>query len=136
MANTEKKVTKRESLEAIIEIINASEVENADELAAVIEKIIEQDIKKAAKAKERAAEKKAEGDELREKVATLLTTEFQSAQALTDAIGDAEVTKSKVIARLKQLVDAGIAVKEEQKIGDKKCMAYKLAAAPETADAE
>lgn len=127
MANTEKKVTKRENLEAIIEIINASDAENAEELAAVIEKIIEQDAKKAAKAKERAAEKKAEGDELRAQIQGLITTEYQTADAIVEQIGDPEVTKAKVVNRIGQLVKLGIVQKDEVKIGDNKRMAYKLA---------
>ena len=99
---------------------------DAEEIAFIETQIAALD-RKAAKAKERAAAKKAEGDELRAEVQAILTEEFQSAQAITDAIGKEDVTKAKVIARLKQLVDTGVAVKEEVKIGDKKQMAYKLA---------
>lgn len=123
----EVKVTKAEKLQMIKAIVEASESEDKVMLVETIDTILAQDANKAAKAKERAAAKKAEGDALRATVHGILTEEFQSAQAITDAIGDEEVTKAKVIARLKQLVDSGVAVKEEQKIGDKKCMAYKLA---------
>lgn len=121
------KITKAEKLEMIKAIVEASESEDKVMLVEAIDTILTQDAYKAAKAKERAAAKKAEGDALRATVEGILTDEFQSAQAITDAIDDEEVTKAKVIARLKQLVDTGVAVKEEQKIGDKKCMAYKLA---------
>lgn len=123
----EVKVTKAEKLQMIKAIVEASDAEEKVMLVETIDTILAQDANKAAKAKERAAAKKAEGDALRATVQGILTEEFQSAQAITDAIGDEEVTKAKVIARLKQLVDSGVAVKEEQKIGDKKCMAYKLA---------
>ena len=122
----EVKVTKVEKLDMIIEIVNASDSEDKVMLVEQLETIKTQEINKAAKAKERAAAKKAEGDELRAEVQAILTDEFQSAQAITDAIGKEDVTKAKVIARLKQLVDTGVAVKEEVKIDDKKCMAYRL----------
>ena len=122
----EVKVTKVEKLDMIIAIVNASDSEDKVMLVEQLETIKTQEINKAAKAKERAAAKKAEGDALRATVQGILTEEFQSAPAITDAIGDEEVTKAKVIARLKQLVDSGVAVKEEQKIGDKKMMAYRL----------
>ena len=122
----EVKVTKAEKLQMIKAIVEASESEDKVMLVETIDTILAQDANKAAKAKERAAAKKAEGDALRATVQGILTEEFQSAQAITDAIGDEEVTKAKVIARLKQLVDSGVAVKEEQKIGDKKMMAYRL----------
>lgn len=123
----EAKITKAEKLQMIKAIVEASDAEEKVMLVETIDTILAQDANKAAKAKERAAAKRAEGDALRATVQGVLTEEFQSAQAITDAIGDEEVTKAKVIARLKQLVDSGVAVKEEQKIGDKKCMAYRLA---------
>lgn len=123
----EVKITKAEKLQMIKAIVEASDAEEKVMLVETIDTILAQDANKAAKAKERAAAKKAEGDALRATVQGILTEEFQSAQAITDAIGDEEVTKAKVIARLKQLVDSGVAVKEEQKIGEKKCMAYRLA---------
>ena len=123
----EVKVTKVEKLDMIIAIVNASDSEDKVMLVEQLETIKTQEINKATKAKERAAAKKAQGDELRAEVQAILTEEFQSAQAITDAIGKEDVTKAKVIARLKQLVDTGVAVKEEVKIGDKKQMAYKLA---------
>ena len=122
----EVKVTKVEKLDMIIAIVNASDSEDKVMLVEQLETIKTQEINKAAKANERAAAKKAEGDELRAEVQAILTDEFQSAQAITDAIGKEDVTKAKVIARLKQLVDTGVAVKEEVKIGDKKQMAYRL----------
>lgn len=122
----EVKVTKAEKLQMIKAIVEASDAEEKAMLVETIDTILAQDANKAAKAKERAAAKKAEGDALRAEVQAILTEEFQSAQAITDAIGKEDVTKAKVIARLKQLVDTGVAVKEEVKIGDKKQMAYRL----------
>lgn len=83
---------------------------------------------KAEKAKARAAAKKAEGDELRGIVASVLTTEPMIAEDVLAAItGVEDLTKAKVIARLTQLVKAGDAVKTEVTVDGKKRMAYSLA---------
>lgn len=83
---------------------------------------------KAEKAKARAAAKKAEGDELRAIVASVLTTEPMIAEDVLAAItGVEDLTKAKVIARLTQLVKAGDAVKTEVTVDGKKRMAYSLA---------
>lgn len=83
---------------------------------------------KAEKAKARAAAKKAEGDELRAIVASVLTTEPMIAEDVLAAItGVKDLTKAKVIARLTQLVKAGEAVKTEVTVDGKKRMAYSLA---------
>lgn len=83
---------------------------------------------KAEKAKARAAAKKAEGDELRAIVASVLTTEPMIAEDVLAAItGVKDLTKAKVIARLTQLCKAGEAVKTEVTVDGKKRMAYSLA---------
>lgn len=83
---------------------------------------------KAEKAKARAAAKKAEGDELRGIVASVLTTEPMIAEDVLAAItGVEDLTKAKVIARLTQLVKAGDANKTEVTVDGKKRMAYSLA---------
>jgi hypothetical protein len=83
---------------------------------------------KAEKAKARAAAKKAEGDELRAIVASVLTTEPMIAEDVLAAItGVEDLTKAKVIARLTQLCKAGDAVKTEVTVDGKKRMAYSLA---------
>lgn len=131
----EKKITKREYFEMVAEIVEGSGAENKAELMEFINKQVEVLDKKAAKAKERAAEKKAEGDELRAKVEAVLTDEVQVIDEIVDAIGEENVTRNKVVARLTQLVKAGIAVKEEVKNGSKKVMGYRLAG-EEAEDAE
>lgn len=98
-----------------------------------VDKTVEQLNAKAAKAKERAAEKRAEGDALRNAVQAVLT---DAPQTIDDIAGqveieDVEVTKAKVTARLTQLIKAGIAVKEQAKVGDRKVMTYKLAGSEE-----
>lgn len=93
-----------------------------------VDKTVEQLNAKAAKAKERAAEKRAEGDVLRNAVQAVLT---DAPQTIDDIAGQVEVenveiTKAKVTARLTQLIKAGIATKEQAKVGDRKVMTYKL----------
>jgi hypothetical protein len=83
---------------------------------------------KAEKAKERAAKTKAEGDELRAAVQAVLTDEYQLADAIVAQVEGEEITKSKVVARLTQLVAAEVAVKDTIKAEDgRKLVAYKLA---------
>lgn len=83
---------------------------------------------KAGKAKERAAKNKAAGDELRAEVLAHITDELQTADAITAMVeGFEDITKSKVVARLTQLVKAGDIVKEQVKIDNRKQMAYRLA---------
>lgn len=131
----EKKITKKDYFAMVAEIVDNSNAENKDELMEFIEKQVEALDKKAAKAKERAAEKKAEGDALRDKVEAVLTNEVQVIDQIVEAIGDEEVTRNKVVARLTQLVKADIAVKEEVKSGSKKVMGYKLKTEGDAAEA-
>ena len=129
-------ITKKDYFAMVAEIVDNSNAENKDELMEFIEKQVEALDKKAAKAKERAAEKKAEGDALRDKVEAVLTNEVQVIDQIVEAIGDEDVTRNKVVARLTQLVKADIAVKEEVKNGSKKVMGYKLKTEDAADDAE
>ena len=124
----EKKMTKKDYFEMIKGIVEESDVENKNELNYFLDAQIESINNKAEKAKERAAAKRAEGDELRETVKSVLTNDFQTAEEITAQINDEEVSKAKVIARLTQLVKLGEAVKESTKTEDNKSrMTYKLA---------
>lgn len=128
----EKKLTKKDFYAAIRGMIEGIEMVGeipADEVLAFIDKTVAQLDAKAAKAKEKAAEKKTEGDELRAAVETILTDELQTIDAIVAQIEDPEVTKSKVTARLTQLVKANIARKEQVKEGSRKVMAYAIATA-------
>ena len=123
-----KKVTKKENYEMLMEIVENSNSEMKAELVDFITKQIESIDAKAAKAKEKAAEKRAEGDELRAAVKTVLTEELQTAETILSQIEGEELTKAKIVARLTQLVKNGEASKEEVKTEEgKKVMAYKLA---------
>ena len=128
MEKEEKRITKRDNYEALKEIVEKSNVENAEMLVEFINKQIEMIDNKSAKAKEKAAEKRAEGDELRAVIKSVLTNEYQTVDASTAQIEGEDITKAKVVARLTQLVNNGEAVKEQGKSEDnKKVMTYKLA---------
>ena len=128
MEKEEKRITKRDNYEALKEIVEKSNVENAEMLVEFINKQIEMIDNKSAKAKEKAAEKRAEGDELRAVIKSVLTNEYQTVDAITAQIEGEDITKAKVVARLTQLVNNGEAVKEQGKSEDnKKLMTYKLA---------
>lgn len=121
------KMTKAMWFEEIKAIVEASDAELKDELVEFVDLQIEAIAKKAEKAKERAAARKVEGDELREVVKAVLTDELQTIDDIVLSIEGEDVTKSKVIARLSQLVKAGEAVKESVAVDKRKVMAYKLA---------
>lgn len=128
MEKEEKRITKRDNYEALKEIVEKSNIENAEMLVEFINKQIEMIDNKSAKAKEKAAEKRAEGDELRAVIKSVLTNEYQTVDAITAQIEGEDITKAKVVARLTQLVNNGEAVKEQGKSEDnKKVMTYKLA---------
>lgn len=122
------KITKKAYFEMLKDIVAATDTADKDNLLAFIDTNIAQLDAKAAKAKEKAAEKKVEGDELREKIAACLTTEPKDIATILDEIGDEELTRAKVTARLAQLINLGTATKEVTKTADgKKATVYKLA---------
>lgn len=133
------KVTKKMVLGAVAGYFEESKV---DEVLAVVDgievtagdvvdyctKTIEQLDAKAVKAKEYAAKKKVESDELKTKIAEVLTEELQTREDVLAALDAGEdVTISKVGARLTALVKDGVAVKETIKTVTGKKMGYKLA---------
>lgn len=126
---TEKKITKRDNFEAIVDVLmNAGR----EDLAEVITHEIELLDSKAAKAKANAAKKKAESDVLTEAIYSVLTDELTTINDITNkVVSDEEVTVGRVQARLNKLVDAGRAYKEQITVtaeGSKsrKLMAYRL----------
>lgn len=127
----EKKITKVEKLNMIRDILagdgNTEVTEEATMLIAFVDEQIEQIQSKAEKAKQRAAEKKAEGDALRNTIQALMTNEWQSIDDIFNQIEDEEVTRSKITARLTQLIKAGVIEKGSQKseTGNKQ-MVYRL----------
>ena len=122
------KITKKAYFEMLKDIVAATDTADKYNLLAFIDTNIAQLDAKAAKAKEKAAEKKVEGDELREKIAACLTSEPKDIATILDEIGDEELTRAKVTARLAQLINLGTATKEVTKTADgKKATVYKLA---------
>ena len=122
------KITKKVYFEMLKDIVAATDTADKDNLLAFIDTNIAQLDAKAAKAKEKAAEKKIEGDELREKIAACLTSEPKDIATILDEVGDEELTRAKVTARLAQLINLGTATKEVTKTADgKKATVYKLA---------
>jgi hypothetical protein len=122
----EKKITKRDNFNAIIEVLIEA---GREDLAKVIEHEIELLDNKAAKAKATAAKKKTEGDALSDAVAAALTDEFCTIADITDkVVFDGEVSTAKVQYRLNDLVKRGIATKEQVTVGEgeskRKLMAY------------
>lgn len=137
MAET-KKVTKKEWYAEIRKVVEAADVENKDGALEFIDNQVKLLEAKAAKAQENAAKKKADGDNLREAVYNVLTTELQTIDQITEqvVIEGEDITRNKVTARLTQLVKAGMAVKDTVKTDDgRKVTAYKVAESA-TEDAE
>ena len=126
----EKKMTKREVLEMIKNYING-EVDLTEEMAAEIVNYVDTTIiqleNKAVKANERAKQRRAESDEIRAMVQSLLTDELQTVDEICAQVEDESITKSKVIPRLSQLAKDGLAVKDEIKTEAGNRVAYKLA---------
>ena len=124
----EKKMTKKDYYEMLKTTVKGIEVENKEDLLTFIDRELELIENKSVKAKERAAEKRAEGDELRAAVKSILTTENQTIDEIFGQIEGEDLTRAKIVARLTQLVKAGEAKKEEVKSEDgKRIMVYALA---------
>lgn len=122
-----KKLTKKDYYGMLKDIVLTSDVDNKEELEAFIDRQIEIIDNKAEKAKERAAEKKAEGDELRAAIKSVLTEDYQSADDILAQLEGEDLSKAKIIARLTQLVNNGDAEKAQAKAEDgKKFMTYRL----------
>lgn len=120
------KMTKTMYFEQIRETLVAAEA--SEDLVAFVDAQIEQLSARSAKAKERAAAKRQEPDELYTAVANVLTSELQTADAITAALSMEDVSVAKVRARLTKLVAADVAVKESVKgEGGRTHMEYRLA---------
>ena len=139
------KVTKKDVLNAINTLV-AGENEDAvlveDSLVTVadvkayVATTLAQLDKKAASAAAKSAAKKAAGDELRAAVEAVLTDELQTNADILAKIEGEDLTPNKITARLTQLVNAGVAVKEKIKVDGKEKMAYKLAGEDAGSEAE
>ena len=108
MVNNMTKMTKREILTAIMD----GTVDEAVKNEFYTKEIALLDAK-AEKAKARAAAKRAEGDELTETVASVLTEDFAPIADIAGMIEGEDDTPAKVSYRLNALVKAGRAEKAE-----------------------
>ena len=93
-----------------------------EEQIAFIDEQIAQAERKAEKARERATAKREAGDELRENIFSVLSTDtFKTIPEILEALGDEELSPAKVTARLSQLVKLERVAKEKVKTdkGDK-----------------
>lgn len=131
----EKKITKRENFEAILELVKDNE-----ELTAFVQHEIELIDNRTAKHKEYRAKKAAEGDALMEAVFETLGDEFVTVDAITEAInateGYEDITKGKVVARLTKLVNAGRAERGDIKIEKRTVKGYRVAGEATEAETE
>jgi hypothetical protein len=102
------------------------------DLVEFAETAIDQLDRKAAAAKAKAEKVKAEGDELRDKIAEVLTDDYQTIPQIVAAVGIEDLTPAKVTARLTQLIKAGKAHKDKVKTSDnRKINGYAAGPAPE-----
>ena len=132
---TKTKITKKERFETLIALFNGDitveDIAADADYVGFFEKEIAARDKKAVKAKETQAKKKAEGDELTDRIAGVLTSEFATISDIVKALGDEDVSNQKASYRLGKLAEAGKAVKGELNVGGegkaRKVVAYKLA---------
>lgn len=108
------KITNKSRYAAIINVLTGvpSDIET-DELVNFCERQIDAIDRKSEKARARAAEQRKVSDELTERIAAMLTDEPQTLGELAAAIGDEDITTSKVSARCSKLVKEGRAAKTE-----------------------
>lgn len=121
-----KKITKRENLGTLLDIVNKIEAEgivfeNEDMTCDTLREFINHEIElldnKAAAAAKRAQAKREDGDALRAHILDLMSTEdFMTIKEIVKAIGDEDVSDQMVTARLTQAVRAGLAEKEVKSV--------------------
>lgn len=121
------KMTKVDYFEQLAGIVEASDVENKEDILKFIQGSIETLENRKRAAQERAEKKKNEPDELAEAVKAVLSEELQTADDIAAQIEGEDVTKQKVVARLTKMVNAGVVRKDSVKTDDKrKVMGYAL----------
>ena len=121
------KMTKIDCFQQLAGIVEASDVENKEDILKFIQGSIETLENRKRAAQERAEKKKNEPDELADAVKAVLSEELQTADDIAAQIEGEDVTKQKVVARLTKMVNAGIVRKDSVKTDDKrKVMGYAL----------
>lgn len=121
---TVEKMTKTEKYNAIREILVANGAD--EELVALCDHEVELIAAKAEKAKVRAAEKRAAGDELSAAIESVLTNDPQTAEDILAQLDGEDLTKAKIVARMRGLIERGVAVKGQIEANGRKVMAYSL----------
>lgn len=108
------KITNKSRYAAIINALTGAPCDiETDELVNFCERQIDAIDRKSEKARARAAEQRKISDELTERIAAMLIDEPQTLGELAAAIGDEDITTSKVSARCSKLVKEGRASKTE-----------------------
>ena len=132
MTNTEKRITKRDNFNEIIEILEDAE---RDDLIDFVKHEIELLDKKAASAKVVAAKKKATADGLSDAILAVLTDKPMLLADLATTVVETnpDATAAKCQYRLNKLVESGDVVKAQISVPgvdggkSRKLMAYALA---------
>lgn len=130
------KMTKRDCLNALYEIVVNADVENGDTLMEFIEKELAQLDKRRDAAAKRAEKKKETSDALTEEIYGLLTDTPMTIDEIVLALDNEDVTTNKVAARLGKLIKADRVVKEAVRVDKRRKMAYRLAVEVEAETAE
>lgn len=121
------KMTKVDYFEQLAGIVEASDVDNKEDILKFIQGSIETLENRKRAAQERAEKKKTEPDELADVIKAILSEELQTADDIAAQIEGEDVTKQKVVARLTKMVNAGTVRKDSVKTDDKrKVMGYAL----------
>lgn len=109
MENTTKKITKREYLNVLRDIVESNDFtfENPDMTTEGLINFIDNEIEllnhKAQSAQKRAADKREEGDELRTRIVDILDTEnYMTINEIMAVLNDEALSPQMVISRLSQ----------------------------------
>ena len=122
-------ITKRDVLNALntfdfSEVSVGDVVVTPEHIKDYINKSLAQIDARNVKAAERAAKKKAEGDDLRARVLSVIGETPVKVSDIVDALDDPDVTSAKVIARLTQLVKSGAIFKNSVRVDGRTLMTY------------
>lgn len=131
----ENKVTKRMVLEAIKAVAEKGDVDfgtvTAEDVYAYADTTLVQLDTKIVKAAENRAKKRAEGDELKDKILGILTDELQVLNEIAEKLGDEELTNAKIAYKINTLCKEGLAHKANVDMGEgRKLMGYAAGPAP------
>ena len=123
---SDKKFTNKDMFSTIKALLKGDDIDatapSDAELVEWCDKQIEILDRKTDRAREKAAEKKAAGDELQEKIYSILADADRemTADDILEVIDIESVSKQKIVARLSNLVKAGRVNKDEIRVADSK----------------